>query len=104
VLGETFLFSTATVLSTIASTSTTTGALLVNGGVGVVGNIYSADGNPFENNLLYTPKVTVNDAATVAPLNPKIGDQWICTDPLVHAWMQYIQDGDQRLWVQITSL
>jgi hypothetical protein len=98
VLGVTFLYSTAT------STSTTSGALQVAGGVGVTGSVYSFDGNPHENNLLYTPAVTVTSTATVAPANPRVGDQWICTDPTVHAWFQYIQDGTQRIWVQVTTI
>ena len=98
VLGTTFLYSTET------STSTTSGALQVAGGVGVTGSVYSADGSPYENNLLYTPRVTVTSTATVAPLNPRVGDQWICTDSTVHAWFQYIQDGTQRIWVQVTNI
>ena len=86
------------------SISTSTGAVQVIGGVGVAGSVYSADGNIHENNLLYTPNITITSTSTVAPINPKVGDGWICTDPAIHAWLQYVQDGDQRFWIQVTSI
>lgn len=99
--GTSVLYSTATILSSATAISVDTGALQVSGGVGVQGNIYSADGGAYENNLLYTPNITIS-TGTVAPLNPRVGDFWIAPD--VHAWLQYIQDGDQRIWVQITTI
>ena len=86
------------------ATSTTTGAVQVIGGVGVVGSVYSADGGVHENNLLYTPNITITSTSTVAPPDPKVGDGWICTDPAIHAWLQFVQDGDQRFWIQVTSI
>ena len=83
------------------STSTTTGALTVAGGVGVSGSIYSADGNPLEGNKLYTPKVTITDTG-VAPTNSNVGDFWIDTVLLAH--LQYIQDGTSTFWIQVTSI
>lgn len=93
--------STATIISLASATSVDTGALQVLGGVGVAGNIYSADGGAYENNLLYTPNITIS-TGTIAPQNPRVGDFWLAPD--VHAWLQYIQDGDQRIWVQITTI
>ena len=101
VTGTSVFSSTATIISTTSATSTNTGALEVFGGVGVHGNVYSADGGAYENNLLYTPNISIS-TGTVAPLNPRVGDFWIAPD--VHAWLQYIQDGDQRIWVQITTI
>lgn len=101
VTGTSVLYSTATILSLASATSVDTGALQVKGGVGVEGNIYSADGGAYENNLLYTPNIAIS-TGTIAPLNPRVGDFWIAPD--VHAWLQYIQDGDQRIWVQITTI
>lgn len=87
------------VTSTASSTDTTTGALTVSGGVGVSGSVYSADGNPSENNLLYTPKITV---ASLPHANPKIGDVWIDLNSL--AYYQWIDDSGNRFWLQITIL
>lgn len=101
VTGTSVFSSTATIISTTSATSTNTGALEVFGGVGVHGSVYSAEGGTYENNLLYTPNITIS-TGTIAPLNPRIGDFWIAPD--VHAWLQYIQDGDQRIWVQITTI
>ena len=101
VTGTSVFSSTATIIDTTSATSTTTGALQVYGGVGVQGNVYSADGGAYENNLLYTPNIAIS-TGTIAPLNPRVGDFWIAPD--VHAWLQYIQDGDQRIWVQITTI
>jgi hypothetical protein len=89
----------AFVLSTTTAVSTVTGALQVAGGVGVQGSIYSNDGNPLQNNLLYTPKVTVS---TTNPPNPKIGDFWINTSN--YAEYQWINDGGNTFWIQIAQL
>lgn len=89
------------ILGTATSTSTTTGALVVAGGVGVSGSIYSADGNPLEGNKLYSPKVTITDTG-IAPLGANVGDFWIDTVLLAH--LQYIQDGTSTFWIQLTSI
>jgi len=89
------------VTNTTASTSTTTGALQVSGGVGITGSVYSRDGNPEQNYLLYTPKVTITNTG-LPPTNPKPGDFWIDTQIL--AELQFIQDGTSTFWIQITSL
>jgi hypothetical protein len=90
---------TVNIRSSQISTSTTTGALLVTGGVGVQGSIYSKDGNPNENGLLYSPKVTVGDTT---PVTAKVGDFWIDTTSL--AEYQYIKDGTSTFWIQIAQL
>jgi len=91
--------STANIRSSLASTSTTTGAVTIAGGVGVRGSIYSKDGNPDENNLLYSPRVTVS---TSTPAAPHIGDFWINVNTL--AEYQYIIDGTSTFWIQIAQL
>lgn len=85
----------------IAVTSTASNALTVAGGVQVTKSVYSADGGSFENNLLYTPRVTVSTGG-IAPTNPRVGDFWI--DPSIGAEMQYIQDGTNRFWMQIATI
>jgi len=90
-----------TINTTTTATSTVTGALQVVGGVGVQGSVYSQDGNPDLNYLLHTPKVTIT-ATGLPPPNPKPGDFWIDTQIL--AELQYVQDGANAFWIQITSL
>jgi hypothetical protein len=90
-----------TINNVTSATSTTTGALIVTGGVGVTGSVYSQDGNPEQNYLLYTPKVTITNTG-LPPLNPKPGDFWI--DTTILAELQYVQDGANAFWIQITSL
>jgi len=83
------------------STGTNSGALVVVGGLGIAGNVYSGgSGNPDEGYLLYTPKITVS--AGVAPINPRVGDVWIETSTL--SYLQYIKDGTSTFWIQVTAL
>jgi hypothetical protein len=90
------------IAGTGTSTSTTTGALQVVGGIGTQGSVYSADGNVSEDNLLYTPRVVVGDIAVIQTVTPRVGDFWI--DIGSNAQYQYIDDGGQRFWLQITQI
>ena len=78
------------------STSTNTGALTILGGAGITGSVYSREGQPDENYLLYTPRVFVS---TSAPVDPRIADVWV--DTTNNAYLQYIKDGDYSFWLQI---
>lgn len=78
------------------STSTTTGALTIEGGVGIQGDVYAGTGNPDENFLLYTPRSNVS---LTAPTNARVGDFWI--NPAGPYFLQYVQDGVNKVWVQI---
>jgi hypothetical protein len=98
-VGSTLDANSANFRSTASSTSTTTGAVTVAGGMGVRGSVYSKDGNSYENNLLYSPKVTVS---TTIPEYPRIGDFWINTTNLVE--YQYIMDDGNKFWIQIAQL
>jgi hypothetical protein len=69
------------------------------GGVGIQGDVYSASGNPTENYLLYTPKITV---AAAPHSNPRVGDIWI--DLGSYAYYQWIDDSGNQFWLQITIL
>lgn len=100
IAGNTNIGGNTAILSTVTSTSTLTGALTISGGVGVQGNVYSMDGNPDENYLLYTPKIYVT--AGVAPTDPKIGDFWI--DSSIPAYLQYIKDGENSFWIQVGAI
>ena len=77
---------------------------MVNGGIGVKGNvyvvnnIYSKGGNPDENNLLYTPTVTIS---TTAPTAPRVGDFWI--DPTYGVELQWVKDGTSTFWIQFAG-
>jgi len=92
-------FDTVSVISSLASTSTTTGALTVAGGVGIQGDIYSRTGTPDENYLLYTPQVFVS---TSTPASPRIGDVWV--DATNFAYLQYIKDGTSTFWLQVGAI
>jgi len=92
-------FTTASIVNLIASTSTTTGALTVAGGVGIQGDIYSRTGIPDENYLLYTPQVFVT---TSTPASPRLGDVWI--DASNFAYLQYIKDGTSTFWIQVGAV
>jgi hypothetical protein len=85
---------------TYVTTDTNTSSYFVTGTnvLNVPGSIYSVDGNPNENYLLYSPKVTVT---TVPPDSPKVGDFWINPDFGVE--LQFIRDGTSTFWIQFTS-
>jgi hypothetical protein len=83
------------------STSTNSGALVVVGGLGIAGKVYSGGGgNPDEGYELYTPIVTVTTGT--APTSPKIGDIWI--DASTPAYLQYIKDGTSTFWIQVGAV
>ena len=92
--------------TTTDSVSTTTGALVVRGGLGVVGNVttnnvyttngvfWSGNGAAYGSAFLYT-------AATSAPSNPTKGDQWFdTTEGILY---EYVDDGDSLQWIDIQS-
>lgn len=83
------------------TTTATTSSHFVTGtnSFNVPGSIYSMDGGYYENNLLYTPKVTISPTP---PLNPRVGDFWI--DNLNGVELQWIDDGGNRFWIQFTGL
>jgi hypothetical protein len=82
------------------STGTSSGALIVAGGVGIAGNVYSEPcGNPQEDFLLYTPRI---NTTTTQPTNARIGDIWI--DETVPAYLQYIKDGTSTFWIQVGAV
>ena len=89
------------ITDTTQSTTSTDGALIVAGGIGVGknivsdGDVYSDGGSPYYNRLLYTPNVIVS---TMVPTNPRIGDFWI--DPNVGVEFQYVPNGTGTIWVQ----
>lgn len=89
------------VTSTLSSTVTNSQqSVVINGGAYVDKGIYSVtSGNEYENNLIYSPRVTIS---TTTPLSPRVGDFWI--DPTFGVELQYVQDGASRFWVQFTGL
>lgn len=89
------------IASTLSSTVTNSQqAVVINGGAYIDKGIYSTtSGNSFENNLVYSPRVTIS---TTTPLTPRVGDFWI--DPTYGIELQYVQDGANRFWVQFTGL
>ena len=81
------------------STSTTTGALTVIGGIGTVGNVYSKDGISEEGYLLYTPRVFVS---STKPVGARIADIWI--DETNFAYLQYVRIGTDTFWLQVGAI
>lgn len=89
-----------------------TGALTVLGGAGISdnlivgstatigGSVYSRDGNPSENNLLYSPNVTMS---SVAPTSPRVGEMWIDT---VSGGMYIFVDAgaSNKIWIQFSTI
>jgi len=81
------------------SVSTTTGALTVSGGISTQYSVYSREGNPEENYLLYTPRVFVTSSP---PSGPRISDFWIFNDGLgTSSYLQYVRDGTDTFWLQV---
>ena len=87
--------------NTTNSTSTQTGSLYADGGIGVAqdifagGDVYSQGGSPAYNYKLYTPQVTVS---TSSPVTARIGDFWI--DPSIGVEYQYVPNGTATVWIQ----
>lgn len=117
-LGQSTINSDIEVGAGSQSTSTVSGALTVVGGAGITRNLYVGGelqalttatvtgeifsptvGNPQENNLVYSPKVTIDSQP---PANPRVGDFWIDTNLGIE--FQFIQDDTNRIWVQFTSI
>jgi hypothetical protein len=102
IVGETLL-----VTNTGSSISTVTGQSAVfDGGIGVqkdsyfAEGIYGVTGNPDENYLVYSPKVSVTEG--IAPSGPRVGDIWI--DASIPAYLQYIKDGTSTFWIQVGAV
>ena len=91
----------ADVALTYVTTSDSTSTYFVTGTntFDVPGSIYSMEGGENESNLLYTPRVVVGPTP---PDVPRVGDFWI--DTAANAQYQYIQDGTNRIWLQIAII
>ena len=97
--GTSEIYSTLSVGLGENATSRETGSLRVVGGIGADGSVYSNEGHPDENYLLYTPRVTISNTT---PNNPRVGDFWINQN--TYAYLQYILDGSTRIWIQVSSI
>lgn len=99
--GNTDINSNARIGLGTDSTSTTSGALLVLGGLGVAGKVYSGgSGVQDQGYELYTPTVTLTTGT--APSNPRLGDIWINSQ--INGYLQYIKDGTSSFWLQTIQL
>ena len=99
----------ANIANTTISTSTTTGALVVGGGVGVAGNVHAntiytntgirwaGNGEPFSS-ATGTVKYT---ASASAPSTPSNGDFWYNTTTGI--LFQYLSDGVSSYWFDIQT-
>jgi hypothetical protein len=84
-----------------ASIGTDTGALVVIGGMAVQGAVYShIVGNPNENFLLHSQTTTITTGTP--PVYPRVNDIWI--DVSIPAFFQYVRDGTDTFWIQISAI
>jgi uncharacterized protein YuzE len=91
--------------NTTPSTSTTTGALIVAGGAGIAGNVYTnavrtATGVYWAGNNNPIAGITFTSGST-APVGANKGDKWYDTDTDI--LYEYIPDGDSNQWVDVSS-
>jgi len=91
--------------NTTPSTSTTTGALIVAGGAGIAGNVYTnalrtATGVYWAGNNNPIAGITFTSANT-APAGANRGDKWYDTDTDI--LYEFIPDGDSNQWVDVSS-
>ena len=106
--------------ATTDSISQVTGALVVKGGAGIAGNIYSGGNIVVTNNVSANKFYTTSGiywsgngesyssgggitytAATSAPVAPTVGDQWY--DTAEGILYEYMDDGDTNQWVDIVT-
>jgi cytoskeletal protein CcmA (bactofilin family) len=110
--GSTIIYDSATgnvvITDTTDSVSTTTGAMVVKGGVGVAGNVvadkfYTTTGLYWAGNgtQLSTGGGLTYTSDTVPPGTPSIGDQWYNTSTDI--LYEYLEDGTSSYWVDIQS-
>lgn len=84
-----------------AATSSTTGAIRAVGGISTQGNLYVGSGAYFANSISIAKQVsTINGSAPAAGM--KVGDQWY--DSSSDTLYQYVNDGTNTAWVDITSV
>jgi hypothetical protein len=90
--------------SVTTSTSTTTGALVVGGGVGIAGNVvadklYTSTGIYWAGNK--APVGAAFTTSSSAPANPAVGSFWYkTTNDILY---EYINDGTGSYWVDIST-
>lgn len=84
----------------VTTTATTSSYFITGTGVlNVPGSVFSMEGNPSENNLLYTPRTF---STSTQPPMPRVGDFWINTDDGIE--YQYFDDNGNKIWVQFAGL
>jgi hypothetical protein len=102
----------ANIANTTVSTSTSTGALVVRGGVGIAGNVYAdtiytttgirwaGNGVAFSSGSGTSGTVTYTASAS-APVSPANGDFWYKTTTGV--LFQYLTDGVSSYWFDVQT-
>ena len=96
-------FTQTTYFSNIASsTSTTSGAVQITGGLGVQGNIYGGNIISAANTILRNGRnVPVFTSSGTMPSNPLLGDEWY--DQNNDRIYQYIFDGTNYNWIDVSG-
>lgn len=93
VANNTIFQNTVTLTSSTISVSTTTGALIVQGGIGVGGNVNIAG--------TVTGGGIRTSSTSTAPLNPTVGDIWYVTGSDIVA--RYTSDGTSTYWLDMSG-
>lgn len=96
--------SNLVVVATTTSTSTTTGALVVGGGAGIAGNVYTD--KVFTTTGIFwaangAPWMAQFTASATAPVLPTLGSYWYkTTTDVVY---EYINDGVNSFWIDVVT-
>lgn len=91
--------TTASFLSTVTSTSTTTGGVILSGGIGIAKDVYIG-GNIVGYGTIVAGGVRSTSSST-PPVNPTVGDIWY--DTASDDISRYTSDGTSSYWLDITG-
>jgi hypothetical protein len=103
--GNVYLSANTFIQYTTPATSTTTGAFVVSGGAGIVGNVFA--GNVLTSGLYWSGngnvfQTSTYTAASAPPTTGNLkGDQWYNT--ITDTLYEYISDGTSLYWVDTTT-
>lgn len=87
----------------ISSTSTTSGTMVVTGGIGISGNVYSANANVTTSIVRNNRNVVTNFTGNTAPSSPLQGDEWFRSNTGVMYKYLYDSISNTFNWIDMTS-
>lgn len=102
ITGSLFLTSLRVTDTTFSTSTVTSQAVTIDGGLGaktifVENSVYSSEGIADEGYLLYTPRTTIDSSP---PAGARLGDFWVKST--TGSLYQYIKDGTSTFWLQVT--